>query len=44
MPSRRVIEANGGVLVEELVKPASLGGTPGLRYRITLGGGGARAD
>lgn len=36
LPSRRVIEANGGVLVEQFVKPASLGGTPGLRYRIQL--------
>jgi predicted acetyltransferase len=36
MPSQRVIEANGGALVEEFVKPASLGGTPGLRYRINL--------
>jgi len=43
IPSRRVIEANGGVLVEAFTKPASLGGTPGLRYRIDLGvqGGGA---
>jgi predicted acetyltransferase len=36
-PSRRVIEANGGVLVEEFTKPPELGGTPGLRYRIMLG-------
>lgn len=36
LPSRRVIEANGGVLVERFVKPASLGGTPALRYRIQL--------
>lgn len=36
MPSRRVIEANGGVLIEEFTKPVSLGGTPGLRYRISL--------
>ena len=36
MPSRRVIEANGGVLIETFTKPASLGGTPGLRYRIDL--------
>jgi predicted acetyltransferase len=32
--SQRVIEANGGVLVEHFVKPASLGGVPALRYRI----------
>ena len=38
MPSRRVIEANGGVLVERFTKPAALGGTPGLRYRIDVGG------
>jgi len=36
MPSRRVIEANGGVLVEEFTKPASVGGTRGLRYRIVV--------
>jgi predicted acetyltransferase len=34
--SRRVIEANGGVLVEEFIKPAALGGKPGLRYRVDL--------
>lgn len=34
--SRRVIETNGGVLVEEFVKPEGLGGTPALRYRIEL--------
>jgi hypothetical protein len=32
----RVIEANGGLLVEEFVKPVALGGTPELRYRIPL--------
>jgi predicted acetyltransferase len=37
MPSRRVIEANGGVLIETFTRPASLGGTPGLRYRIYFG-------
>ncbi len=42
MPSRRVIEANGGVLVEEFTKPASLGGTRSLRYRIALQQGGVR--
>ena len=41
--SRRVIQANGGALIEEFVKPASLGGTRGLRYRISLQQGGARA-
>lgn len=34
--SQRVIEANGGVLHERFAKPASFGGAPGLRYRITL--------
>ena len=34
--SRRVIEANGGVLVEEFAKPTSHGGTLGLRFRIAL--------
>jgi len=36
--SQRVIEANGGVLFEEFIKPAALGGQPGLRYRIHLTG------
>lgn len=35
-PSQRVITSNGGVLVEHFTKPASFGGTPGLRFRITL--------
>ena len=35
VPSQRVIEANGGMLVEEFTKPAALGGTRGWRYRIT---------
>jgi len=34
--SRRVIEANGGVLIEEFIKSAEYGATPSLRYRITL--------
>src|SRR5207247_6493229 len=34
--SKRVIEANGGVLVEEVVKPAALGGRPELRYRVNV--------
>jgi predicted acetyltransferase len=38
--SQRVIEANGGVLYESFVRPVSLGGTPGLRYRIPLQQGG----
>ncbi len=35
-PSRRVIEANGGVLVERFLKPEQHGGKPALRYRIAL--------
>lgn len=34
--SQRVIERNGGVLVERYVKPAAFGGAEGLRYRIVL--------
>ena len=34
--SRRVVEANGGVLVEEFTRPAAYGGTPAMRYRIEL--------
>jgi predicted acetyltransferase len=34
--SQRVIEANGGVLVEEFIKPAEFGGKRGLRYRVNL--------
>lgn len=34
--SRRVIEANGGELVEEFVMPEQYGGGTGLRYRIPL--------
>ncbi len=34
--SQRVIEANGGVLVERFNKPAVYGGAESLRYRIQL--------
>ena len=34
--SQRVIEANGGRLFEQFVKPAQFGGKPGLRYRIHI--------
>ena len=34
--SQRVIEANGGVLIEEFVTPPSLGSTAKLRYRVAL--------
>jgi predicted acetyltransferase len=33
--SQRVIEANGGRLVEHFTRPAAYGSTPGLRFRIT---------
>jgi predicted acetyltransferase len=36
IPSQRVIEANGGKLVERFTKPRQFGSTPGLRYRIAL--------
>ena len=34
--SQRVIEANGGVLVERFTKPSEFDSTAGLRYRIAL--------
>jgi predicted acetyltransferase len=34
--SRRVIEVNGGVLVERFQRPAIYGGTDALRFRIAL--------
>lgn len=34
--SQRVVEANGGVLVERFAKPAQFGASEGLRYRIRL--------
>lgn len=36
LASRHVIEANGGVLVEEFVAPGAYGHKRGLRYRIPL--------
>ncbi len=36
--SQRVIEANGGVLIERFSKPSVYGGDEGLRYRIALDG------
>lgn len=36
VPSQKVIEANGGVLFERFRKPAQLGGTESLRYRIAI--------
>ena len=34
--SQRVIEANGGVLIEEFVTPVVLGGKLELRYRVQI--------
>lgn len=34
--SQRVIEANGGVLVETFDKGSAYGGAPGLRYRVAF--------
>jgi predicted acetyltransferase len=36
LPSHKVITANGGVLVEQFVKPAAYGSAVSLRYRIVL--------
>jgi predicted acetyltransferase len=36
VPSRHVIERNGGVLVEQFVTPAALGGGRELRYRVSI--------
>lgn len=36
--SRKVITANGGELVERLIRPQSFGGGEALRFRITLAG------
>jgi predicted acetyltransferase len=36
LPSRRVIEANGGTLVERFLKPIGYGGAESLRFRIVL--------
>lgn len=38
IPSQRVIDANGGVLVERFKLPAEYGARPGLRYRIYRAG------
>ena len=34
--SQRVIQANGGVLLEEFITPSALGGHRALRYRVNL--------
>jgi predicted acetyltransferase len=36
LPSQRVIEANGGTVIEQFTKPPEYGGAESLRYRITL--------
>jgi predicted acetyltransferase len=36
LPSQRVIEANGGVFLEEFTTPAALGGHREVRYRVQL--------
>lgn len=36
IPSQRVIEANGGEVVERFFKPAVFGGAESLRFRISL--------
>ena len=36
IPSQRVIESNGGVLIERFDKPAEYGGVASLRYRIAF--------
>lgn len=36
VPSQRVIERNGGVLLEEFIAPPALGGTRKLRYRVRI--------
>ena len=37
--SKRVIEANGGIFIEEFVTPRALGGRSELRYRVPLDDG-----
>ena len=34
--SRKVIQANDGILIERFRRPVQYGGTDALRYRITL--------
>jgi predicted acetyltransferase len=36
LASQRVIEANGGIVLEEFTTPASLGGHREVRYRVHL--------
>jgi predicted acetyltransferase len=37
LPSQKVVQANGGRLVERFVKPSTFGGGRSLRRRIDLG-------
>jgi predicted acetyltransferase len=39
LASRRVIEANGGTLIERFYKPVVYGGAESLRYRIVIADG-----
>lgn len=41
LASRRVIEANGGILAERFYKPKGYGGAESLRFRIALADAGA---
>jgi predicted acetyltransferase len=41
-PSKRVIEANGGIFIEEFITPSALGGGSELRYRVPLDDGADR--
>ena len=34
--SKRVIEANGGIFIEEFITPPALGSESDLRYRVSL--------
>jgi predicted acetyltransferase len=36
LASQKVIEANGGLLIERFIKPPPFGSTPGLRYSVPL--------
>jgi hypothetical protein len=44
LPSRPVIEANGGTLVERFHKPIEFGGAESLRFRILLESGSCPGD
>ena len=44
LPSRRVIESNGGILIERFFKPVTHGGAESLRFRIFLAGDAQAGD